>query len=72
MRLLDKEALTSLLALIWPLWNVSNDAVLKRKQTLAHVALLYAHELQSEFKVHNLIHRPLIPKVTQVVPWRLP
>lgn len=69
-RILDGDVLTSLLVLLWYLWNTGNNEVLFGKQTPPLVALDYTRELQEEFHIHNLTKQLALPHCRRQVRWR--
>ncbi|KAK5839577.1 hypothetical protein PVK06_008380 [Gossypium arboreum] len=55
-RTVDKDAFTSLMVLIWNLWNERNNAFLRGRITMPNLILDRVRGLHEVFHVHNLIH----------------
>lgn len=70
MRTMDKDAFTYLMVLIWNLWNERNNAITKGRVMTPHLILGQVRGLHKEFRVHNLIHGPMILSRSQQVGWR--
>ncbi|KAH1048442.1 hypothetical protein J1N35_039226 [Gossypium stocksii] len=64
---LDKEALTRLLVVLWQLWNAQNMELYQGNVMVPQDAVFSAWTLQKNFRIHNRIQAPLLPRRPKVV-----
>lgn len=72
MRSLDKAAFTYLLVLLWNLWNVHDNAVMRGLSTVPHLILAQAREINEACCADNLIHASMLPLRMREVQWSQP
>lgn len=64
--------MVSLCMMLWGLWNVHNNEVIKGYLTPPHIAFSFARSLHEEFLLHNFLHRPILPRQPREEQWCTP
>ncbi|MBA0633851.1 hypothetical protein Godav_029794 [Gossypium davidsonii] len=61
MRILDKKAMTDFITILWNNWNNRNNMLFRGNEEAAWVIWERAKSLSKEFRIHNMINRPILP-----------
>ncbi|XP_016724922.1 uncharacterized protein [Gossypium hirsutum] len=69
---MDKGAFTSFLVLLWQMWEARNLFVIQGRVSSFQDAILKALPIHPDFRVHNLLYTPLLPRRLTVVRWTPP
>ncbi|MBA0754628.1 hypothetical protein Gogos_022354 [Gossypium gossypioides] len=61
MRILDKKAMIDFITILWNNWNNRNNMLFQGNEEAAWVIWERAKILSKEFRIHNMINRPILP-----------
>ncbi|XP_012488118.1 uncharacterized protein LOC105801351 [Gossypium raimondii] len=71
-RVLDKKAMSGFIATLWNIWNSRNNKVFRNMEEDAKVIWDKAAALNRDFRIFNLLDRPMIPKPIVERDWQKP
>ncbi|MBA0814565.1 hypothetical protein Gohar_020390, partial [Gossypium harknessii] len=61
MRVLDKKVMIDFITILWNSWNNRNNILFQSKEEATWVIWERVKSLSKEFRIHNVINRPILP-----------
>ncbi|MBA0592180.1 uncharacterized protein LOC128035471 [Gossypium raimondii] len=72
MRILDKRAMADLITILWNYWNNRNNHIFRGKEEEAQQIWERASNLNKEFRICNMVNKPLLSNNTGEKKWKMP
>ncbi|MBA0684772.1 hypothetical protein Goari_026335 [Gossypium aridum] len=69
---MDKKAMSDFISTLWNIWNSRNNKVFRNIEEDAKVTWDRAVALNRDFRIFNLLDKPMIPKPVVVRDWQKP
>ncbi|MBA0776331.1 hypothetical protein Gotri_011336 [Gossypium trilobum] len=69
-RSLNKKALSDFVTVLWNIWNSRNNKVFRDIEEDAKVTWDRAAMLNRDFRIFNLVEKPMIPKLVEESGWQ--
>ncbi|MBA0686728.1 hypothetical protein Goari_014316 [Gossypium aridum] len=71
-RLLDKKAMANFITTLRNSWNNRNNYIFRGKKEAAWIMWERAKTLSQDFRIHNMVNKPMLPLTTILKKWEKP